>query len=77
MIMPCERTRALRWAGKFLEKLNGVELPKNIKREISHILRRYPSVLSLSNEVKFQSLIAAQPEKGQRHEPWLGPEEPT
>ena len=36
MTMPCERTRALRWAGKFLEKLNGVELPKNIKREISH-----------------------------------------
>lgn len=80
MTIPFERARALRWAGEFLEKLHGldgVDLPEDIKREISYILRHYPSALSISNEAKFQFLIAAQLEKGQRYEPWLGPEKPT
>ena len=79
MTMPFERTRALRWAGEFLEKLNrmdDVDLPDDIKREITYILRHYPSASSIANEAKFQSLVAAHPEKGQRHEPWLRPEEP-
>ena len=79
MTLPYERARALRWAGEFLEKLNridGLSLPEDIKREISYILRHYPSALSIANESKFQSFAAAHTEKGQRHEPWLSPEEP-
>lgn len=77
--MPFERTRALRWAGEFLEKLDrmdGPSLPEDIKREISYILRHYPSALSIANEAKFQSFAAAYLQKGRRHEPWLRPEEP-
>ena len=75
--MPFERTRALRWAGEFLEKLtdvHGVDLPEAIKREITYILRHYPSASSITNEAKFQSLVAAHSEKGQWHQPWLCPE---
>ena len=75
MTMPFERTRALRWAGEFLEKLNGLAVPEDIKRELSYILRHYPSVSSIAHEAKFQSLVASHPEKVQRHEPWLAPEE--
>lgn len=76
--MPFERTRALRWAGEFLEKLNhmdGLAMPEDMKRELSYILRHYPSASSIAHEAKFQSLVAAHPEKVQRHEPWLAPEE--
>ena len=62
MTMPSERARALRWAGEFLEKLNridGVDRPDEIKREISTILRHYPSASSIANEAKFQSFAAA------------------
>lgn len=79
MTMPSERTRALRWAGEFLEKLNRMDdvyLPEDIKREITYILRYYPSASSISNEAKFQSLSAAHPEKDRRHQPWLTPEKP-
>lgn len=78
MTMPSERARALRWAGEFLEKLNridGVDRPDEIKREISTILRHYPSASSIANEAKFQSFAAAHPDKGSRHQPWLGPEQ--
>lgn len=76
MTMPSERTRALRWAGEFLEKLNCMNLPEDIKRDIPYILRHSPGGPDIAREAKLQSLIAAHPEKGPRHEPWLRPEEP-
>ena len=76
MTMPFERTRALRWAGEFLNELSGVDLPEHIKRQIPYILRYYPSASCIENEAKFQSLTAAHSEKNQWHEPWLRPEEP-
>lgn len=78
MTMPFERARALRWAGEFLEKLSimdGLAFPEDIKREISAILRHYPSASSIANEAKFQSLVAAHPAKGSRHQLWLAPEQ--
>ena len=76
MTMPFERTRALRWAGEFLNELSGVDLPEHIKRQIPYILRHYPSASCIENEAKFQSFTAAHPEKSPWHEPWLRPEEP-
>jgi hypothetical protein len=43
MTMPDERTRALRWAGEFLLKVQrGDEFSAEIKREVKFILRHYP-----------------------------------
>ena len=75
MTMPYERTRALRWAGEFLEKLKSVDLPEDIKREIQYILRHYPSGLEIANEAKLQALIGAHSADKLRDQPWLSPEE--
>lgn len=74
MTMPCERTRALRWAGEFLEKLRGVDLPADIKREIPYILRHYPSAFEIASEAKLQALIAARSADKLRDQPWITPE---
>lgn len=76
MTMPSERTRALRWAGEFLDELVGVDMPEHIKRQTPYILRHYACASSIANEAKFQSLFADHPKRGQWHEPWLRPEEP-
>lgn len=75
MTMPCERTRALRIAGEFIEKLRGVDLPEDIKREIPYILRHYPSEFEIASEAKLQYLIAIHSENKLRNQPWLSPEE--
>lgn len=76
MTMPSESSRSLRWAGEFLEELIGVDLPEHIKHQIPYLMRHSPSGPDIAREAKLQSLIAAHPEKGQRHEPWLRPKEP-
>lgn len=76
MTMPSERTRALRWAGEFLEELSGIDLPGQIKHQIPHLMRHSPSGPDIARGEKLQSLIAAHPEKAQRHEPWQRPKEP-
>ena len=70
MTMPDERTRALRWAGEFLLKVQlGDEFLEAIKREAKVILRHYPRDF----EIKLQARLDAD---RARHvgEQWLGPE---
>jgi hypothetical protein len=43
MTIPSERTRAFRWAGEFLLKVQkNDEFSKELKREVKFILRHYP-----------------------------------
>jgi hypothetical protein len=69
--MPDERTRALRWAGEFLLKVQrGDEFSKTIKREAKVILRHYPRDFEIKDQAEFDAGRA-------KHvgEQWLGPEE--
>lgn len=71
MTMPSERTRALRWAGEFLTKVqSGEESSAEIKREVKFILRHYPRDFEIKNQAKLDAGRA-------RHvgEQWLGPED--
>jgi hypothetical protein len=70
MTMPDERTRALRWAGEFLLKVQrGDEFSAEIKREVKFILRHYPRDFEIKWQAEFDAGRA-------RHvgEQWLGPE---
>ena len=71
MTMPDERTRALRWAGEFLLKVQrGEEFSEAIKREAKVILRHYPRDF----EIKLQAEL--EPVRSKTViDLWLGPEE--
>jgi hypothetical protein len=69
--MPNERTRALRWAGEFLLKVQrGDEFSEAIKREAKVILRHYPRDFEIKRQAEFDAGRA-------KHvgEQWLGPED--
>jgi hypothetical protein len=71
MNMPDERTRALRWAGEFLLKVQrGDEFSDEIKREVKFILRHYPRDFEIKNHAKLDAGRARNV-----GEQWLGPEE--
>lgn len=71
MTMPDERTRALRWAGEFLRKVQlGEEFSAEIKREVQYIMRHYPQ----DHEIKHQARMDAARSKTVG-EQWLGPED--
>ena len=71
MTMPSERTRALRWAGEFLQEAMEVpELPLELKRQIRTILRHYPSASEIAHQARYggQAAVIGR---------WLGPEDPA
>jgi hypothetical protein len=71
MTMPDERTRALRWAGEFLLKVQrGDEFSTEIKREVKFILRHYPRDF----EIKLQAELDAKRSRTVIDQ-WLGPEQ--
>ena len=71
MTTPAERTRALRWAGEFLLKVQrGEEFSDEIKREVKFILRHYPRDF----EIKLQAQLDAVRSKTVIDQ-WLGPDE--
>ena len=72
MTMPHERTRALRWAGEFLQKLSDVQLPDDLKRELRYVLRHYPSAADIAREARNQAAYGDNPRTPQ----WLAPEDP-
>lgn len=56
MTMPDERTRALRWAGEFLLKVQrGDEFSAEIKREVKFILRHYPRDFEIKWQAEFDA----------------------
>ena len=56
MTMPSERTRALRWAGEFLTKVqSGEEFSAEIKREVKFILRHYPKDFEIKVQAEFDA----------------------
>ncbi len=70
MTMPDERTRALRWAGEFLLKVQlGDEFSAEIKREVKFILRHYPRAY----EIERQAIFDASRSRTVMDQ-WLGPE---
>lgn len=70
MTMPSERTRALRWAGEFLLKVQkGDEFSAELKREVKFILRHYPEDWDIKHQAKLNAGLASQ----LGHQ-WLGPE---
>lgn len=49
MTMPCERTRALLWAGGFLIELaRDRSLPLDVRRRAVHIARHFPTIEDIS-----------------------------
>lgn len=71
MTMPDERTRALRWAGEFLLKVQrGDEFSEAIQREAKVILRHYPRDF----EIKLQAELDAKRSRTVIDQ-WLGPEQ--
>lgn len=67
--MPFERTRALRWAGEFLDEIQrSAEVSPELRRQATAILRHYPSASEIVMEAKISS-------KSDRMLRWLGPEE--
>lgn len=69
MTMPSERTRALRWAGEFLNELReSGELSEARRREVTSILRHYPN----TRDIEHQARYGNDPRLGF---PWLAPEE--
>ena len=70
MTTPSERTRALRWAGEFLLKVQrGDEFSAEAKREVLYILRHYPRGF----EIKWQAEFDANRSETVVDQ-WLGPE---
>ncbi|MDO8651660.1 MAG: BPSL0761 family protein [Undibacterium sp.] len=71
MTMPDERTRALRWAGEFLLKVQfGEEFSAEIKREVKFILRHYPRDFEIKDQARFDASRSTSV-----WEQWLGPED--
>lgn len=70
MTMPDERTRALRWAGEFLQEvLESPECPQALKQQARMILRHYPQAYSIENEARLRPHLGV-------GIPWLSPEDP-
>ena len=70
MTMPDERTRALRWAGEFLLKVQrGDEFSAEIKREVKFILRHYPRDFEIKDQADFDASRSTTV-----MDQWLGPE---
>ena len=71
MTTPSERTRALRWAGEFLLKVQrGDEFSAEAKREVLHILRHYPRDFEIKDQARFDA------DRSETiFDQWLGPEE--
>lgn len=68
MTMPNERTRALRWAGEFLQELQAVEgLDPQLKRQAVAILRHYPT----KSEIEHWAICSEKDVVGMA---WLEPE---
>jgi hypothetical protein len=54
MTMPAERTRALRFAGEFLNELReSGELSEKRTREVISILRHYPSMREIAHQARY------------------------
>ena len=71
MTMAFERTRALRWAGKFLDEIQkSADVSPDLQRQATVILRHYPSAVEIAMEAKICS-------KSDRMWRWLGPEDET
>lgn len=71
MTTPSERTRALRWAGEFLMKVQrGEEFSAEAKREVLYILRHYPRGFEIKDQAEFD---AARSDTVM--DQWLGPED--
>lgn len=71
MTMPCERTRALRWAGEFLREIQKSETATDEqKRTASVILRHYPSNNEIASKAKFSEKMPESFISGS----WLAPE---
>jgi hypothetical protein len=53
MNMPCERTRALRWAGEFLREVSASpECSKALRRQAVVILRHYPDTDEIAHQAQ-------------------------
>ena len=71
MTTPSERTRALRWAGEFLLKVQrGDEFSPEAKREVLYILRHYPRDFEIKDQARFDADRSATV-----IDQWLGPED--
>lgn len=69
MTMPSERTRALRWAGEFLDEIQkSADCSDEFRRQSEIILQHYPS----ANEIAAEALACSEVDPLWR---WLGPEE--
>lgn len=69
MTMPCERTRALRWAGEFLDEIQkSADCSPELRRQAEFILRHYPS----ADEIAAEALACSETDPFWR---WLGPEQ--
>lgn len=71
MTLEQDRTRGLRLAAEFLQKLHqgdASRLPEDLARQVPYLLRHYPSVSDISNE----ALSGGRQGFG---EPWLLPED--
>lgn len=71
MTTPSERTRALRWAGEFLLKIQrGDEFSAEIKREVLYILRHYPRDFEIKDQARFDA------DRSETiFDQWMGPED--
>lgn len=68
MTMPCERTRALRFAGEFLNSIQQDRtMSEAFRNEARHILRHYPS----NDEIRRMALESA---RSSALYSWLAPE---
>ena len=75
MTMPHERTRALRWAGEFLQEvMESPECPPALKQQAKAIFRHYPQAHSIAHEARYSN-EAHYSGTARAGTPWLGPED--
>lgn len=58
MTTPTERTRALVWAGDFLEELRNAEpgtVPDALREQANRILRHYPATMEIEQMARSES----------------------
>lgn len=68
MTMPAERTRALRWAGEFLNDMaSSSTVSEELRKEAKRILRHYPSTQEIHRTAQY-ALV-----KTGIARPWLAP----
>ncbi|WP_282722364.1 BPSL0761 family protein [Halomonas kalidii] len=64
--MPCERTRSIIQARKFLQELSqDVSLPESIRWQAKHLLRHYPS----RREMLLAGQVEERPTEGTHFQP--------